>query len=272
MTFGKPTLGTFKLGRDFGLFAFDVIINDMTLLGLGGAFLSEDPAHTSLGGLGFGYVYTDRLAQMNYTTPDWGGFQGTLGIFQPFDGNGARSADTPGFHGKATYSWKGAVAGTVSATFLVQDVITSAATPTDEDIQGFDVFGKVSIGDLGLLGYYYDAEGMSSLAIGGLVFPGFGTPADNPASVTFEPEEVDGYMLQATYTIGKARLGVNWASNEQDNVTPIENEKLTFGVYYNLTPALTLVAEYSNQESEITTVGGGTDETSNINLGAIMFF
>jgi predicted porin len=276
MTFGKPTLGTFKLGRDFGLFAFDAIINDMTLLGLGGAFISADPGHTSLGGLGFGYVYTDRLAQMNYTTPDWGGFQATLGIFNPFDGAGARSADMPGFHGKASYSWKGTVSGTVSATFLSQEVITTAPTPTDEDIQGFDVFAKVSVGNLGLLGYYYDAEGMSSLAIGGLVFSGFGAPADNPGSPTWDPEEVDGYFLQATYTIGKARLGINWGSNEQDKVTKVENEQLTLGVYYNLTPSLTLVTEYASRESELTSSalpgGKGTDESSNINLGAIMFF
>jgi len=261
LTFGKKELGTVKMGRDFGLFGFDAIINDMTLLGVGAGFVASDPGHTSLGGLGYGYVYTDRLAQINYTTPNWGGFQGTLGIFQGFDGNGANSADTPGFHAKASYSWDAAVKGTVSASLLSQDVVTTART--DERIQGFDIYAKVSIADLSLLGYYYDAKGMDSLAIGGLVFPGFD-------AVTGDPEEVDGYMLQTTYTIGKVRLGVNWAWSEQKEVTKIENQKLTFGVYYNLTPALTLLAEYSNQESELKHVG--TDKSSNINVGAILFF
>lgn len=268
MTFGKKELGTFKLGRDFGLFAYDAIINDMSLLGVGAAFVSSNPAHTTLGGLGFGYVYTDRLAQMDYTTPNWSGFQGTLGIFQGFDGNGAVSADTPGLHGKVSYSWDGAVKGTVSATYLTQGVITTGDGDPgdiikDEDIQGFDVFVKVSLMDLGLVGYYFDAQGMSSLAIGGLVFPGFDLD-------TGDPEEVNGYMLQATYTIGKVRLGINWASNEQEKVTEVENEKMTLGVYYNLTPALTLLVEYSDQESELT--GVGTDETQNYTLGAILFF
>jgi hypothetical protein len=261
LTFGKKELGTVKMGRDFGLFAFDAIINDMTLLGVGAGFVASDPGHTSLGGLGYGYIYTDRLAQINYTTPNWGGFQGTLGIFQGFDGNGANSADTPGFHAKAGYSWDAAVKGAVSATFLSQDVVTTAGT--DERIQGFDIYAKVSIADLSLLGYYYDAKGMSSLAIGGLVFPGFNL-------VTGDPEEVDGYMLQTTYTIGKVRLGVNWAWSEQTEVTKVENQKWTLGVYYNLTPALTLLAEYSNQESELKRVG--TDKSSNINVGAILFF
>lgn len=261
LTFGKDNLGAFKMGRDFGLFAFDAIINDMSLVGVGAGFVASDPGHTTLGGLGYGYVYTDRLAQIDYSTPTWGGFQGTLGIFQGFDGNGAHSADTPGYHGKVSYSWDAVVKGTVSATYLHQDVFTDAGT--SEAIQGFDVFAKLSIADFSLLGYYYNAEGMSSLAIGGLIFPGFGA--------TGTPEEVDGYMVQATYTIGgKVRLGVNWAQNEQDQVTLVENKKMTFGVYYNLTPALTLLAEYSDQESELK--NAGTDETQNFNLGAILFF
>ncbi|MEZ5583089.1 MAG: hypothetical protein R3F37_10300 [Candidatus Competibacteraceae bacterium] len=80
LTFGNDSMGTVLVGRNFGLFGFDVIINDMTLLGLGGAFAPADPGHTSLGGLGFGYVYTDRLSQINYTTPDFSGFKLTLSI------------------------------------------------------------------------------------------------------------------------------------------------------------------------------------------------
>ena len=72
------------------------------------------------------------------------------------------------------------------------------------------------------------------------------------------------------YAIGKVRFGVNWAQNEQEKVTEVENKKLTFGVYYNLTPTLTILAEYSDQESEL--IGAGTDASSNINLGAILFF
>lgn len=262
LTFGKKNLGTFKMGRDFGLFALDAILNDMSLVGVGAGFVASDPGHTTLGGLGFGYIYTDRLAQIDYSTPNWGGFQGTLGVFQGFDGNGASSADTPGYHAKVAYSWDGVVKGMVSATYLSQAVITDAGT--EEDIKGYDVFAKVSVADLSLVGYYFSAEGMTSLAIGGLLFPGFD-------AATGAPEEVDGYMAQATYTIGgKVRLGINWAHNEQDKVTRIENEKLTFGVYYNLTPALTLLVEYSDMQSELK--GVGTDEAQNYNVGAILFF
>lgn len=257
LTAGKDGGGTFKLGRDFGLFGFDPIINDMSLIGSGSNFLASDPGHTTLGGLGYGYVYTDRLAQMNYTTPSMGGLTGTLGIFQPFDGNGASSAGELGFHGKASYT-KGPA--TVSATFLTQGVNTDAGT--SEDITGIDLFGKVDIGKVGLAGYVYEAEGMTSLAIGGLVLPGFGA--------TGTPEETSGYMAQATYkATPKLKLGVNFGHSEQDVVTKVENDKVTLGAYYNLTKSMTLMAEYSNNESEL---AAGTDESSNINVGAFVGF
>jgi hypothetical protein len=270
MTFGKSNIGTFKLGRDFGLFGFDAIINDMSLLGVGGGFLAGAPEHTTYGGLAYGYVYTDRLAQIDYTTPNWGGFQATIGVFEGLDANGARKSDTPGYHAKASFSWNGPAPGMVSATYLNQDVITTAAT--DEEIKGWDLFAKVNVGPIGLLGYYFDGEGMTSLAIGGLVFPGFGTDAVTGATGT--PEEVDGYMGQITWTvIPTLRLGLNYAHNEMDKVTLMENDKWTFGVYYNLTPALTLLAEYSSMESDLNApYGTGSDEAQNVNLGAILFF
>jgi hypothetical protein len=273
LTFGKSNVGTFKMGRDFGLFGFDAIINDMSLLGVGAGFVASEPGHTTLGGLAYGYVYTDRLAQIDYTTPNWGGFQGTLGIFQGFDGNGANSADTPGYQAKVAFNWTGPAPGMVSASYLHQDVVTTAAPATDDEIKGWDVFGKVNVGPVGLLGYYYNAEGMTSLAIGGLLFPGFG-----PDAVTGieSAEEVDGYMGQVTWTvIPTLRLGLNYSHNEMDTVTLMENDKWTFGVYYNLTPSLTLLAEYSAMESqrnEAAFAGHDTDKAQNVNLGAILFF
>lgn len=258
LTAGKSGIGEFKLGRDFGLFGFDAIIGDMSLIGGGANFLASDPGHTTLGGLGYGYVYVDRLAQMNYTTPSLGGFKGTLGIFQPLDGNGATSAGELGFHGKASYT-KGPA--TVSATFLTQAVNTTAGT--SEDITGVDVFAKVDIGKIGLAGYAYEAEGMTSLAIGGLVLPGF--------SATGTPEETSGQMLQATYkATPKLKVGVNYGHSEQDVVTKVENDKITLGAYYNLTKSMTLMAEYSQNESDLK--GAGTDESSNINIGAFVGF
>ena len=257
MTFGKEGGGEFKFGRDFGLFGFDPIIADMSLIGSGANFIASDPGHTTLGGLGYGYVYTDRLAQMNYTTADMSGFKGTVGLFQPLDGNGASSSGDIGIHAKGSYSRNNY---TFSATFLTQGVNTDAGT--SEDITGFDVFFKIDIGDLGLAAYFYNAEGMTSLAIGGLLLPGFGA--------TGTPEETSGNMLQATYkTSPQLKLGINLSSSEQDKVTLVENQRLTVGAYYNLTKSLILMGELSQNESDF---GTGKDENSTVNFGAFLGF
>ncbi|MCM8855745.1 MAG: porin [Candidatus Thiodiazotropha sp.] len=264
LTFGNEGMGTVTMGRNFGLFGLDAILNDISLVGVGPTFTSDNPGHTTLGGLGYGYVYVDRLTQINWTSPDMGGLSATIGIFNPMNGNAngstAQGQGSPGFHAKASYKFDGNLNGLVSATVISQEV--DLAGGASSDIKGFDLFGKVSFGDLGLIGYYYDGEGMSTLALGGLVLPGFD-------AATGDAEETSGYYLQGSYDIGNTKLGIHWSESEQEKITLVENTRITLGVYHHLTPALTLMAEYSDMESETPV---GTDETNNINVGAILFF
>ncbi len=110
MQFGNKDMGTFLLGRNIGLFGADVILNDMTLPGVGapGSAAGPTPSNTTLGGIGLGYIYTDWLAQMDYTTPDFSGFNLTVGIFDPLnsltDVGTAEPKKAPGFHGRCTYT------------------------------------------------------------------------------------------------------------------------------------------------------------------------
>src|SRR5437588_11412609 len=69
MTFGNKEMGTFPLGRNIGLFGADLLLHGMTLPGVGGAGGSSGaaPANTTLGSIGLGYIYTDWLAQIDYT-------------------------------------------------------------------------------------------------------------------------------------------------------------------------------------------------------------
>src|SRR6266436_2338227 len=84
LTFGDKSWGTFKVGKDIGLFASDAILADMTLLGVGsaGAF---GGGNTTLGRIGVGYIYTDWIPQISYTSPKSGGFQYSAGLFQGMD-------------------------------------------------------------------------------------------------------------------------------------------------------------------------------------------
>jgi len=53
-TVGNKDIGTFKVGRDLGLFGSDAILNDATLSSVGSTGSNANPAHTSLGRIGVG--------------------------------------------------------------------------------------------------------------------------------------------------------------------------------------------------------------------------
>src|SRR5205809_3512700 len=131
LTFGDKSWGTVKVGKDIGLFASDAILSDMTLLGVGsgGAFLG---GNTTLGRIGVGYIYTDWIPQISYSSPKYGGFQYAAGVFQGvdlakfFSGN-ANSAsltqhETPGLQAKASYEWGGPISGKAWVSGLTQKV------------------------------------------------------------------------------------------------------------------------------------------------------
>jgi len=253
MTFGNKDIGTFTLGRNFGLFGFDAIISDMTLLGVGvgGAASGPSPANTTLGSIGFGYIYTDTLGQMNYTTPDFNGANLTLGIFEPVNSltepGTAAGKKAPGFHGKL--AWKGTfgdVKVSLSATGIEQqqDYDLTATTSGSFQSVGGDVFAKVDIGGLSLMASGYDGKGLGTTGLFFLADDGHGNGRPS-----------NGFLVQATYTVDQVKFGVNYGvsrlafANQADRLaTPFllsENAKVTGGVYYNLTKNLTLLGEVS---------------------------
>src|SRR6266480_5225102 len=117
LTFGTKTAGTVKVGRDIGLFGSDAILADMTLLGVGsgGAFLG---GNTTLGRIGVGYIYTDWIPQISYSSPNYGGFQYSSGVFQGMDifnfstqvtSANLTAHEQPGLQAKGSYEWTGTV-------------------------------------------------------------------------------------------------------------------------------------------------------------------
>jgi hypothetical protein len=69
--FGNNDWGTLKFGRDIGLFGQNIILSDMTLLGVGGTSNAGIPFNTTFGMIGHGYMYTGFQAQITYTTPNY---------------------------------------------------------------------------------------------------------------------------------------------------------------------------------------------------------
>src|SRR5579863_6665637 len=283
MTFGNKDMGTFTLGRQIGLFGADVILNDMTLVGVGapGSAASAAPANTTLGGIGFGYIYTDWLAQIDYTTPDLSGFAFTIGIFDPLnslsDAGAVEPKKAPGVHAKLTYTLPIAE-GTkfyvsVAALTQQQDYEVANLTPPPATITnqytgtGEDIFAKLDVQGLEVFGYYYHATGLGTTALFNLGDFANSTRTSN------------GYLAQVTYKIGAVKLGANYGASNLDFANAADqatnpdlvrsNRKGTVGAYWSLTKSLTLLAEVSRTKS---VSAAGSNDATTANVGAFLGF
>lgn len=266
MTVGNDKIGEFMLGRNIGLFGADVILNDMTLPGVGaGNGNYAAPANTSLGSIGLGYIYTDWLGQMNYTTPSLGGFKLTVGIFDPLEPitqGTATPEGSPGYHAKVAFKSDVFYA---SASFISQKH-EGPLNVGDFDSRGFDVGAKVTLGGFEVLGWYYDGKGMGTTAL--YLFG---------ATITGEERDSDGFLAQATYKFGDLKLGVNYGQSNLD-LAPGEapsdlvktNEKYTAGVYYSVTENLTAIVEFSDVKAEAH--NGIENDSNTFNIGAYLSF
>ncbi len=277
VTFGDKSWGSVKLGKDIGIFASDAILNDMTLLGVG-AGAATSGAATTLGGIGTGYIYAAWKGQIAYTTPNFNGFQATVGITNPNQGLGVitsttfGTADTVlnqdrfGLEGKASYAFSGDVAsGKIWASGASYDV-TYATSGASYTASVADIGANVNAGNLGLTGYYYSGEGVGTTVLGNL---GHDT--------TYGKRDSDGGYAQVTYVLPtKTKVGLAYGTSNLDRGasgdTAIinKNERITIGLYHPLTKHLNLVAEYNDIESRVHNGNKGESQTGS--LGAILFF
>jgi len=302
ITFGDKSWGSVKVGKDLGIFASDAILSDMTLLGVGALGAG---GNTTLGRIGYGYIYADWKPQFAYTTPNFNGFQATVGLTQAFDATSTVTNATVttttsnvitatggnnggfGYEGKASYSFAANdVTGKVWVSGIAQKVGSFGAgvTVTDAVAYAGDIGANLNAGGFGLTGYYYGGQGIGTM---GQMLDGFG----GAALTAISARDSDGGYVQATYTLPtKTKVGVSWgisnldlAANETSatmaTTTTLsagksnlikENEMWTVGVYHPLTKHLNLVAEYNHLKSE--NQAGAENKAHSGNLGAILFF
>ena len=309
ITFGDKSWGSIKIGKDLGQFGANAILNDMTLLGVGSQGLvgAAGGTTTTLGRIGTGFLYADFNGQINYTSPDWNGFQFVVGIDQPLNTNnvagntgtdikapadstalgtkgtaislsssGAQGA--PAYVGVASYSWAGDVGGKVWAE-VKQQSVDYTSTNSSSAVAG-GIGAHVDFSGVGLTAYYYGARGVGTTA---WLMDGVAANGQRRTS--------NGYYVQGTYAIPNVgtKLGISYgrstldlASGETANRCDVanassgsgclvqENNMFTVGAYHPLTKHLNLVAEYSrvNAYNQM----GQENSSDIVDVGAILFF
>jgi predicted porin len=279
LTFGDKTWGTIKLGKDLGIFASSAILNDMTLLGVGGGSANWN-GNTTLGGIGTGYIYADWKSQVTYASPNWNGFSFVAGLVQPWQVPASafaqqnQSHTSPGFEAQATYEWAGDVSGKVWVGAETQRLEDLGATGQfgSERAHAFDIGANVNVAGFGLTGYYYDGKGVGTTTLFNLGVDANGKTRDS-----------NGGYLQGTYTIPGVgtKIGLAWGISKLDDTRTDrlanndiiqQNERWTVGVYHPLTKHLNLVAEYNRLQAESNATAVKDADQDNVSLGAILFF
>ena len=284
LSFGDKSWGSFKLGKDIGIFASQAILNDMTLLGVGaftGAVHTGSNTGTTHGGIGTGYIYAAWKGQIAYTTPNFNGFQATVGITNPNQGlAGTQTNNTAGnslyqdrfgLEGQAVYSFAGdALSGKVwagAASYKVKQLVTGSAY-VENTATVTDIGANLNAGGVGLTGYYYTGEGAGTTVMLG-----------NGYSTAGQKRDSDGGYLQATYILPtKTKLGVAYGVSKLDLAAAEtagssfvkHNKRTTVGLYHPLTKHLNLVAEFNDIEAEAHS--GVRNENTSVSTGAILFF
>jgi len=249
LTFGNDTMGTFKIGRDLGIYGSDAILNDMTLLGVGSG-AGGGGGNTTLGRIGVGYLYADWKSQLQYTSPNINGFTLTAGLMDTWSTNGVdgesansditvngmsvsptnpgigQAGDNFGFEAKVNYGFDNGAgtSGLLWASYIQQDV------DFDRTLPGRDTAGAVATGmgatpgndggdasgyDVGFKVAFHDFDLVGyyydgeGIGTTGFLLDGFDLVGDERDS--------DGYYVQARYRMPMGTLlGVSVGESNLD--------------------------------------------------------
>lgn len=266
-TVGNAELGTIKVGRDYGVFGIDVVLEDMALGGVGAPASIRSPLNTTLGAAGYGYVFADRLSQITYSRQFGEQWQADIGIFQPLDpvsfgGNGYvgdSGSERPGLHGRLRYNYE---QGFVSSTFYNQDVSTPSGSYS---ARGIDITAALQLGDTRFMASAFDGQG----------FGYYGLLID-AADSNGAPRDSSGWLVQATHTIGATKFGINYGVSQVDlagvdTLAQVEQQsKASIGVWHTLWSMFTISGEVSRMDAE--SHAGDSIENTAISVGLALSF
>ncbi|MBV0931863.1 porin [Marinobacterium sp. A346] len=251
--------GQVLIGKDFGLFNRTNIMSDELLMGYGQSSDTLgliDGGNVSFGNIGSGYTYPFPKAQITYRSPVKSGFQAAAGIFDPSKSDTDSSEETPRFEAELTY---GTDFSQGSFKAWLGGLYQSSDNPEGDDVETIDSTGvsygaNVKFGGLSLTASGFQSEGIH--------------PASIDNFVADESFEMDGYLLQGSYSFGKNRVALSYGENEGDEAVDFTYENTAVAWFYSVNSNLKLVAEYDQTEIKGTTLG--EEENDTVALGAVL--
>jgi hypothetical protein len=262
-TFGNAQMGTIKLGRDNGIFGAGAIFGDMTLIGAGAPVQATQRGRVTLGHIGAGYSYVGYYGQIAYSAPkSASGIGFDAALVSPVADTPVVAAPVysaksgPQVQAQLSYAMDG-FKGWLGAKAQKFTSVTPGVG--DFTMSGMEVGASYQAGALGVLANFQGGKGLGILSDA--------DQGDTKSKSCF---------VQGTYKPdAKLKLGLGYGISRNDDNTPgtgglKSNANLTFGVYYSLTSAITLVGEIGQTRSK--GFNGGEARMNGGSLGGIIFF
>src|SRR5207249_3810783 len=262
LTIGLKDGSQILAGRELGLFGRQNIVQDMTLFGVGAVGIGGGQAGgTTLGRIGYGYIYPNFDAQVTYSTKGGAPAQISIGLFQPSVlalGAGVYNfTSIPRVEAEVTYNQKsGSTKYMVWAGGLWQSTKNAPTGGTSISSFGGTAGVKVDISDLTVVVSGYIGKGLGT----GLMFSGNEVAG---AGTGTELRTSDGGYAQVMYHAnkGKTSVGASWGFSRlkfNNTAAPAgdgTNRSLsnvysyTGGIYHQWTKSLKLVFEGTQEAS-----------------------
>ena len=264
-------------GRELALFGRQNILNDMTLFGVGAVGIgagSTQGGGTTLGRIGYGYIYPNFNAQVTYSTKP-GQAQFSVGLFQPsvLAGSAFTFTKIPRVEGEFTYNEK---SGKNAYMFwlggLWQTTSNAVTGGTSASSIGGTAGIKAGLSDLSIVVNAYIGKGLGTV----LMFSGIA--GGGVAANGIDLRKSDGGYAQLMYKVGpKTNVGASWGFsrlvNDQtgDGNTAVRTQwnLATVGVYHQWTKSLKWVLEGSREQEGI---GAGAPAQIDISTGLMLFY
>ena len=279
--------GTILAGRELALFGRQNILNDQTLFGVGSVGIGGGQGGgTTLGRIGYGYIYPNFNAQFTYSTKGGGPMQLSVGLFQPSTiqtvpaGNTYDVTALPRLEAEFAYNLKsGRNKFLVWVGALAQSTSNAPTNGTSITSVGGTVGVRADVSSFGVVASAYTGKGLGTL----LMFSNIaGGPIASNDSVA--RKSLGGY-LQVGYAVNKkntiaasvglsklrnASTGEAGGANGGPNTLRTQMTSYTGGIYHQWTKSLKLTVEVTKEHQQ----GLATPSASQLDLsgGVLLFF
>jgi hypothetical protein len=270
MTVGMRNGSQILAGRELGVFLRQNLVNDMTLYGTG-AQGGVQARGTTLGRIGYGYLYPNFNAQITYSTTTAKPTQFTVGVFQPSANGGLAETELPRIEAEVTHGMKRG-GGKTANLWVNGEWQTTKSAP-----------GGTSLTSLGLgAGIRADLTPTLNLTVAGYYTKGVGALLQFDGNAIADPTHGrpdEGGYVQLMYKMNaNSQLGASWgiselkgggtASGDGNSNSIAHLASYTVGWYHNMTKSLKTVLEGTK---EINRYAGAANRID-VSAGLMLFF